>query len=182
MERRYAVAKEIVGEDIRNIRMMLGLSRREFADFTGVSPRTVEYWEKSEKPVTGPIVPLCQMLFENKGIPERLELPGQPYPLRLIYYYRTMPCTLIDVDEVNQTVKIVNYTDKLQYRAFGPIENPDYQEYVEFLKSRCFPETRDKIKLELARLQLPFYDPLLIIEKTGGRMAEDQFHVVICRK
>ena len=66
-------------------------------------------------------------------------------------------------------------------RAFGPNTEPSYDEYQEFLESRCFPRTRDKIKLELARLDIPFYDPILIIEKTEGRMADDKFHIRIER-
>ena len=53
--------------------------------------------------------------------------------------------------------------------------------YVEFLESRCFPESRDKIKLVLKDLDLPFYDPFLIIEKTEGKMAEDDFWIRIER-
>ena len=52
-------------------------------------------------------------------------------------------------------------------------ENPDYAMYQEFLESRCFPESRDKIKLVLKDLDIPFYDPFMIIEKTEGRMAEE---------
>ena len=82
-------------------------------------------------------------------------------------------CTLIDVDDTKQIVKIKNFTDNLMFRAFGKNETPNYKDYEEFLKSRCFPETRDKLKLVLADLDLPFYDPFLIIQKTEGRMAED---------
>lgn len=53
--------------------------------------------------------------------------------------------------------------------------------YEEFLESRCFPSSRDKMKLVLKDLELPFYDPLMIIEKTGGRMAEDDFWIQIER-
>jgi putative transcriptional regulator len=31
------------------------------------------------------------------------------------------------------------------------------------------------MKIALKELNLPFYDPLLIVEKTKGRMAEDDF-------
>ena len=37
------------------------------------------------------------------------------------------------------------------------------------------------MKLELKRLGLPFYDPILIIEKTEGRMAGDRFWIRIER-
>lgn len=51
--------------------------------------------------------------------------------------------------------------------------------YVDFLESRCFPKTRDKMKWILRELELPCYDPLLIIEKTKGRMAEDHQWIAI---
>ena len=34
---------------------------------------------------------------------------------------------------------------------------------------------------ELRELDLPFYDPMMIIEKTEGRMAEDDFWIQIER-
>ena len=63
--------------------------------------------------------------------------------------------------------------------AFGRNENPDYKDYEEFLESRCFPRTRDKMKIMLEELNLPFYDPFLIVQKTEGRMAEDDFWIQI---
>lgn len=67
------------------------------------------------------------------------------------------------------------------FRAFGTIENPDYNDYLEFLESRCFLKSGDKMKLILKDLGLPFYDPIMIIEKTAGRMAEDDFWIRIER-
>lgn len=52
------------------------------------------------------------------------------------------------------------------FRAFGSIEEPDYEQYQEFLESCCFPRSRDKLKLVLTDLDIPFYDPFIIIEKT----------------
>lgn len=115
------------------------------------------------------------------GLIEETGLPKKTYPVRLHYMYKEKLCTIIDVDEVNRKVKIFNYTDNMIFRAFGVIENPDFDEYTEFLKSRCFPETRDKLKLVLRELDLPFYDPFMIIEKTQGRMAEDNFWIRIER-
>ena len=34
---------------------------------------------------------------------------------------------MIDVNEVEQRVRVVNYTDKLMFRAFGKVEEPDYK-------------------------------------------------------
>ena len=88
-------------------------------------------------------------------------------------------CTVIDVDEPTRTVHIKNYTNNVMMRAFGKNTEPSYDEFEEFLESRCFPRSRDKIKLELERLAIPFYDPYLIIEKTEGRMADDKFWIKI---
>ena len=88
-------------------------------------------------------------------------------------------CTLIDVNEPDRRIFIKNFTEDIQSRAFGANEHPDFKDYEEFLKSRCFPDSRDKMKLMLKELNLPFFDPFMIIQKTGGRMAEDDFHIVI---
>ena len=82
------------------------------------------------------------------------------------------------MNEPERKVKAKNYTDKIMFRAFGVVETPDYDQYLE---SRCFPSSRDKMKLILKDLDLPFYDPMMIIEKTEGRMAEDDFWIRIER-
>ena len=37
------------------------------------------------------------------------------------------------------------------------------------------------MKLMLKELNLPFFDPFMIIQKTGGGMTEDDFHIDIER-
>ena len=93
--------------------------------------------------------------------------------------YKQHVCTIIDVSILKQEIKIKNYTNNIMFRAFGVNENPTFSDYNDFLKSRCFPETRDKLKLVLKDLDIPFYDPFLIIRKTEGRMAEDDFWIRI---
>ena len=81
------------------------------------------------------------------------------------------------------TRPIKNYTDKSPHRAFGVVENPTWEDFQWFLKDRCFPETRAHLKWVLSDVGVPFYDPLMIIEKTKGKMAEDQQWIeVIHRK
>ena len=63
------------------------------------------------------------------------------------------------------------------FHAFDPIEKPTYEDFEDFLESRCFPRTGDKMKIRLKELDLPFYDPFLIVQKTEGRMAEDDFWI-----
>lgn len=82
-------------------------------------------------------------------------------------------CTVIYVDFRKETVRIENKTDDLLYRAFGCIEDPDWKDFLFMLEERCFPRTRDKMKSILRAMDLPFYDPWLIVQKTQGRMADD---------
>ena len=161
-ERLFVTPEYTTAKEIKQIRKELHLTQKEFAEFINCSKPTVERWERSEEVIRGPIVPFLKML--------------QKYP-----EYEQDVCTLIDVNELERKVKIRNYTDKVMFRAFGTVEDPDYNVYQEFLKSRCFPESRDKMKLILKDLGLPFYDPIMIIEKTEGRMAEDDFWIRIER-
>ena len=142
---------------------------------------TVERWERSEDVIRGPIVPFLKMLQKYPEYEQEVKVPEKVWPLRIWYMYDQDVCTLIDVNERERKVKIKNYTDKIMFRAFGVMEEPDYNQYIEFLESRCFPESRDKMKLILKDLGLPFYDPIMIIEKTEGRMAEDDFWIRIER-
>ena len=178
---KYVIERELTGEDFRRLRNLLGMTQKEFASLVGSSQRTVETWETRDEPVTGPIAALADILFRWPDLARKLTLPEKPYGLRLYYMYKHLVCTVIDVDEINQRVEVHNYIDSPLFRAFGVHASPSYEEYQAFLESRCFPETRDKLSVELDRLGIPFYDPILIIEKTEGRMAEDDFWLRIER-
>ncbi|MDD5797454.1 MAG: MATE family efflux transporter [Clostridiaceae bacterium] len=130
----------------------------------------------------------ARTVLEASGTPESVMADALLYiriyflgllPVRMWYMYKNKVCTLIDVDEVKQIVQIKNYADNIMFRAFGSNQKPDIEDYREFLESRCFPRTRDKMKLVLRDLGIPFYDPYLIIQKTEGRMAEDDFWIRI---
>lgn len=176
---KYAIPEYVTQEDIKRVRKMLKMSQKEFALFINVSKPTVERWETSKEKINGPIVLLLKMIEDNMDYISKLEIPNKRYPLRLFYMKKSSLCTLIDVDNINQKVIIKNYTNNILDRAFGKNLNPSYEDYEEFLKERCFPETRDKLKLVLEDLGLPFYDPFLIIQKTEGRMAGDNFWIRI---
>lgn len=179
--RLFITPSSITAKEIKEIRKKLKLTQKEFAEFINCSKPTVERWERSKEPITGPVVLLLKMLLECPEYVEKMRVPEKEMPLRLWYMYKEKVCTLIDVDELKKVVKIRNYTDNLMFCAFGKENHPNYQMYEEFLESRCFPASRDKMKLILKDLGIPFYDPLLIIEKTEGRMAEDHFWIRIER-
>ncbi len=175
----YAFPEYLLASDIKRCREILKMSQKDFALFVGVSKPTVERWETSKEKIIGPIVQLIYILENNEDYLKHLEIPKKEYPLRMFYMHNQYICTLIDVDVINQKIKIKNFTNNIMLKAFGVNENPSFNDYQDFLKSRCFPETRDKLKLVLADLNVPFYDPFLIIEKTEGRMAEDDFWIKI---
>lgn len=177
----FAIPDILDGKDIKAIRKKLKLTQAEFAELANVSVKTIERWESSDKPVTGPIVTLIKILNEYPQMEEELKIPVREYQMRLWYMYFDEICTIIDVDERERKVKIYNYTKNYALRAFGREEKPTFEQYEEFLESRCFPRSRDKMKLILKDLNLPFYEPLMIIEKTQGRMAEDNFWIKIER-
>ena len=180
-EKLFAISDEIDGQDIKNIRKKLALTQAEFAQLANVSQKTVERWETAGSPIKGAIVTLVKLLGEYPEMADRLRIPEKQYPMRLWYMFKNEICTIIDVDEGRRKVSIVNFTDQYLFRAFGRNERPSFEEYEAFLESRCFPRSRDKLKLILKDLGLPFYDPIMIIEKTEGRMAEDDFWLRIER-
>ncbi|MCR5720374.1 MAG: helix-turn-helix domain-containing protein [Lachnospiraceae bacterium] len=181
MTKEYIIPKYTTAEEIKYVRNLLKMTQKEFAEFIGISKPTVERWETQDAHITGPIVFLLEILRRDPQIKDDYTIPPRKYPIRLKYYYKNMLCTVIDVDETNRRVAILNYTDNLIYRAFGKQEKPTFNDYEDFLESRCFPKSRDKMKLVLRQYNLPFYDPFLIIEKTKGRMEEDEFHIEIER-
>ena len=181
MKKKYIIPKTTNAEEIKRIRGQFHMTQKEFAAFLGVSVPTVERWEASGEHITGPVVFLLEILRRNPQIEEEFTLPDRRYPIRLKYCLGNMICTVIDVDDVGRRISIRNYTDNLLYRAFGRNEKPTYADYEEFLESRCFPRSRDKMKLMLKEYDLPFYDPFLIVEKTEGRLEEDDFHIEIER-
>lgn len=174
---KYVLKREITSEQLKTKRKALGLTQKEFADFIGISKPTMERWENSEKPITGPIVNLLEFLTPDYL--EQRNIPDKTMPIRMWYMYKDDVCTLIDVDEKRRMVKIKNYTSKPQFRAFGVNTEPSFEDYMDFMESRCFPDSRDQMKLILKDLDLPFYDPFMIIQRTEGRMAEDDFWIKV---
>ena len=88
--------------------------------------------------------------------------------------FKQYPCTVIDIDFLKQKIYIQNKTDDIIHRAFGVVENPSWDDFELFLEDRCFPRERGNCRSILCSMGLTDYDPLQIIEKTQGRMAEDK--------
>lgn len=181
MQRKFALSNTISGMEIKRIRNKHNLSQKEFAQLMNVSKITVEKWENKKEPIKGTIVTAVKLLDLYPEATQALTIPEQKYSLRLYYMYFNNVCSIIDVDERLKKVAVYNFVNDITFRAFGANTSPTFHDYDTFLDSRCFPQNRNQIKLVLNDLNLPFYDPLLIIEKTEGRMEDDDFWIKIER-
>lgn len=142
--------RKMSDDDIRKMRTMrnAGTSMQELARTFGISRQTVERYLNTAA--------------------------ANGYTLRITYMFRRQPCTVIDVDFLGHKVSIQNKTDDILHRAFGVLEQPTWNDFENFLRDRCFPQTRGNCNELLRNLSLTDYDPLQIVEKTKGRLADDE--------
>lgn len=92
---------------------------------------------------------------------------------KIKFYDRDMLCTEIQYTIPSEPIHIINHTDDMVLRAFGINTAPTWDDLEEFLRSRCFPETRANARQLLRILGVDYYDPWEIVKKTQGKMAED---------
>ena len=93
--------------------------------------------------------------------------------LRLCYYDGDTLCTKICADKVTRCLAAENLVDDPLSTAFGVNTAPTWEDLEAFLEERCIPRQRDGLQYYLQELGLEHYDPLAIVRKTQGRMAED---------
>lgn len=105
--------------------------------------------------------------------------PDPGYTMRMTYMYGQTPCTDIDVNFMDRKIAVQNYTDDPLHRAFGLTAAPTWADFEDFLQYRSFPATRGNVKSLLRDLNITDYDPLQIIEKTHGKIADDNMWVKV---
>ena len=93
--------------------------------------------------------------------------------MEIRYYNGESLCTLIYADRTAKDLQTENYTDQYIKTAFGENQFPTWEDLESFLEERCIPRQRAGLRYYLEALGLDEYDPLAIIHKTKGRMAED---------
>lgn len=102
------------------------------------------------------------------------------HDLLILYFYDgDTLCTKICADRTSRQLAVENLTDDPLATAFGVNRSPSWEDLRIFLESRCVPHQRDGLSHYLSKLGLDRYDPLEIIRKTAGRMAEDHFWIKI---
>ena len=148
-----------------------GVKVSQLAEEYGVSRQTLSAY-------LNPRDQQAEYIIESLKMWRELNRPFQnvntvDYTMRMDFMCKEECCTQILVDFRRERIEIVNTTDDIIHRAFGIKAKPTWEDFMEFLESRCFPRTRDQLRVVLKDLELDFYDPLAIVEKTQGRMAED---------
>ena len=89
------------------------------------------------------------------------------------FYDGEILCTKIIADFTDETLSVENTTDNIVKTAFGKNEVPTWEDFQSFLEERCVPRSRSGIREYLETIGVEEYNPVEIIKKTSGRMAED---------
>jgi putative transcriptional regulator len=63
--------KKYRADEVKDIRLMLGMSQSLFAGFMGVSPKTVEAWESGRNTPDGPASRILSFAQLDPKLPER---------------------------------------------------------------------------------------------------------------
>lgn len=92
----------------------------------------------------------------------------------LRFYDKETLCSVIYADFTEHTLAVENEDVPLLKTVFGNNSLPNWKDFMDFLEERCVPRQRAGLREYLETLGLAEYDPMAIIEKTGGRMTEDQ--------
>lgn len=93
---------------------------------------------------------------------------------KLSFYDDNELCSIICADFTDETLKVQNYTDDIVKTAFGNNKLPTWEDFIDFLEERCIPKKRSGIREYLEAIGVAEYNPLEIIKKTKGKMAEDK--------
>lgn len=94
--------------------------------------------------------------------------------LKLFYYDQDILCSTIAVDMTDKTLCVLNESNDVIKTAFGNNVSPTWIDLQLFLENRCIPRARAGLREYLETLGIDEYEPLEIIKKTQGRMAEDE--------
>lgn len=173
---KYINSYKIKPEDIKLIRKKLGVNQKELANFLDTTVLSVNRWENGAVKIPGPINALLYVLYNNPDLIDDFRIPDDiKGNIRIKYFRSSLLCSIIDVDYFKRKVYVTNYSSDYRDWPFGKNVNPSYEDFEDFLESRCFPRTRDKMKIILKELDIPYYDPMMIIKKTKGAMAEDDY-------
>ena len=167
MERR--IAKLIVGKaggtaskDSKTYKV--SLPSKWVAEF-GLTDSKMEIAFDGERIIISPHLSMDEFLEKKKSLGHKL--------INFKFYDGEILCTKIVADFTDETLSVENTTEHIVKTAFGKNEVPTWEDFQNFLEERCLPRSRSGIREYLETIGVEEYDPLEIIKKTSGSMAED---------
>jgi len=92
---------------------------------------------------------------------------------RFLFYDGDILCSSIHADFTDETLTSQNHINDPVKTAFGNNPLPSWEDFQAFLEERCIPRGRAGLREYLETVGVDVYDPMEIIGKTAGRMAED---------
>ena len=125
----------------------------------------IEMYYDGEKIIIAPHLSLCDFVKKKKDQKHDL--------LYVCFYDGESLCSKICADYTDKTIVAENHTKNIVKTAFGNNMAPTWEDYQNFLEERCIPKSRSNLREYLETIGVESYDPLAIIKKTNGRMAED---------
>ena len=166
-----------------------GRSVSDLAKEYGVSRQTMSFYihevaAELEMSISDNISCLVREMTYWKKLNRDFDLTAEElsrYKARYDYMLGDDILTSILVDFLHEQINVVDYFSHPMKRAFGVKKRPSWDDFVSFLEDRCVPRSRDHMKLILRDYKLDSYDPFAIVERTGGRMAEDERYIKIYR-
>ena len=131
----------------------------------GLTDSKMEISFDGDRIIISPHLSIDEFLENKKSLGHKL--------LKLEFCDGEILCTKIVVDLTDKTLSAENATEHIVKTAFGKNEVPTWEDLQNFLEERCVPRNRSGIREYLETIGVEEYNPLEIIKKTGGRMAED---------
>ncbi len=167
MERR--IAKLIVGkaggtasEDSKTYKVSVP---SKWVAELGLADSKMEMTFDGERIIISPHLSMDKFLEKKKSFGHKL--------MSFEFYDGEILCTRIVADFTDKTLSVQNTTERIVKTAFGKNEVPTWEDFQNFLEERCVPRSRSGIREYLEAIGVEGYNPLEIIKKTNGRMAED---------
>ena len=131
----------------------------------GLTESKMEISFDGERIIISPPLSINEFLEKKKSLGNKL--------VKFEFYDGEILCTKIIADFTDETLSVENTTEHIVKTAFGKNEVPTWDDFLNFLEERCVPRSRSGIREYLEAIGAEEYNPLEIIKKTNGRMAED---------
>lgn len=131
----------------------------------GLTDSKMEIAFDGERIIISPHLSMAEYLEKKKLLGHKL--------MQFEFYDGEVLCTKIIADFTDETLSAENATEHIVKTAFGKNEVPTWEDFQNFLEERCVPRSRSGIREYLETIGVEEYNPIEIIKKTSGRMAED---------